>query len=288
MKKLISLIVAVVMVMAFAVMGTACKKNTDDKATIQQTGVIKIGMECNYKPFNWTQLDDSNGAVPISNVANKYANGYDVMIAKKIAEGLGVQLQVVMLEWNALVESLNSGLIDGIIAGMSPTAERKLVNDFSNPYYSSNLVVMCKAGSEIANATNLADLNQAKYKIAAQTGTFHYTALSKQLDKVQSSRVEDFAIMHTQLDSGLIDGYIAEQPTALTYCSNSTEYAYVALKNNDTGFTVTDDDVAISVGLRKGSNLLSEINEILAGITTAERDAIMNNAITWQANGIDD
>ena len=53
-----------------------------------EDGVFTVGMECAYAPYNWTQMDDSNGAVPISNVPGAYANGYDVMIAKQHLRGL--------------------------------------------------------------------------------------------------------------------------------------------------------------------------------------------------------
>lgn len=54
---------------------------------------LRIGMEAAYAPFNWTQEDDSNGAVKIDGT-NQYANGYDVQIAKKVAEGLGKKPQI--------------------------------------------------------------------------------------------------------------------------------------------------------------------------------------------------
>ena len=57
-----------------------------------EDGVLTVGMECAYAPYNWTQMDDSNGAVPIANNPGSYANGYDVMIAKKICEANGWEL----------------------------------------------------------------------------------------------------------------------------------------------------------------------------------------------------
>ena len=80
MKKFLTLLLAA-FVAASALSFTACGNKKDE-------GKIYVGMECGYAPFNYTQTDSSNGAVKISN-ANGYANGYDVMIAKKIAEKLG-------------------------------------------------------------------------------------------------------------------------------------------------------------------------------------------------------
>src|SRR5690554_5923335 len=101
---------------------------------------LRVGMEAGYAPFNWTQLDDANGAVPIEGSA-EYAGGYDVEIAKRIAAGLGKELVIVKTAWSGLEMALNSGKIDVIIAGMSPMAERAERIDFSDSYYESDLVM---------------------------------------------------------------------------------------------------------------------------------------------------
>ena len=104
---------------------------------------FRVGLECNYAPFNWTQVDADELSVPIEGGMG-YANGYDVEIAKRIAEGLGRELVIVKIEWDGLIPALNSGAVDAIIAGMSPTAEREEQIDFTNVYYSSNLVIIYK------------------------------------------------------------------------------------------------------------------------------------------------
>lgn len=109
----------------------------------EQANTFKVGMEAGYAPYNWTQLTDANGGVKISG-SSEYAGGYDVEVAKRIAEGLGKELVVVKTEWDGLVPALVSGKIDAIIAGMSPTAERKETIDFTDTYYQSNLVMLVK------------------------------------------------------------------------------------------------------------------------------------------------
>lgn len=107
-------------------------------------GTLRIAMECNYQPFNWTQTTDVNGAVKISNASGMYANGYDVQVAKYIASELGMALEVYAVEWDSLIPGLQAGTYDGIIAGMSPTADREEVVDFTDCYYNSNLVIIYK------------------------------------------------------------------------------------------------------------------------------------------------
>ena len=147
-KKAACMLAAVLLVCS---MLTACKKTTDEKSSSmipvpasETKGVLRVGMECAYAPFNWTQTTDANGAVPISGKDNLYASGYDVQVAKYIAAELGMALEVYSYEWDSLIAAVQSGAVDAIIAGMSPTAEREEQVDFTDCYYNSNLVVIIK------------------------------------------------------------------------------------------------------------------------------------------------
>ena len=111
--------------------------------TNTSNGTLKIAMECNYAPFNWSQTTDVNGAVKIQG-SSLYANGYDVQVAKYIAAELGMALEIYAVEWDSLIPGLQAGTYDGIIAGMSPTAEREEQVDFTDCYYNSNLVIIYK------------------------------------------------------------------------------------------------------------------------------------------------
>ena len=104
-------------------------------------------MECAYAPYNWTQPDDSNGAVPIAD-SNEYAYGYDVMMAKKICDELGYDLQIVRLDWDSLIPAIQSGQVDCVIAGQSITEERLQAVDFSEPYYYATIVTLVKQGRQ--------------------------------------------------------------------------------------------------------------------------------------------
>ena len=129
MKKLTRMIPVIAAVLAATMVFTSCGKKEEapqnaQAATGEENGAakgeLKVGLECGYPPFNWTQITDDNGGVPIS--GNKeFAGGYDVEIAKKLAEGLGRELVIVKTEWDGLIPALESGMIDVIVAGMSPT-----------------------------------------------------------------------------------------------------------------------------------------------------------------------
>ena len=122
MKKIIAFVLAVVMCLCFA----SCSKAEND------SNVLRVAMECSYAPYNWSQATDANGAVKISG-SNSYAYGYDVMMAKLIAESMGKELEIVKLDWESLVLAVKSGDVDMAIAGQSITAERLEQVDFSIP-----------------------------------------------------------------------------------------------------------------------------------------------------------
>ena len=142
----------------------------------------------------------------------------------------------------------------------------------------------CGGGSsvDLKNAKSLADLKGAK--IAAQSGTFHETALS-QIEDVQASTYPEFSDLLTALKSGAIDGYIAEEPTALSVCGADDTLTYIPLVNNDTGFTATAADVGIAIGLKKGNALRDQINTVLAEITEEQRSQLMEQIVTLASGG---
>ena len=161
MKKIIALVIAMAMCLCF----TACGGNEENE------NVLRVAMECAYAPYNWTQSDDSNGAVQIAGT-NSYAYGYDVMMAKLIAESMGKELEIVKLDWDALVPAVMTGDVDLVIAGQSITAERLEMVDFSDPYFYASIVTLTKADSAYASAASVADLAGAT--CTSQLGTIWY------------------------------------------------------------------------------------------------------------------
>ncbi|MGE8207516.1 transporter substrate-binding domain-containing protein [Heyndrickxia sp. NPDC080065] len=280
MRKKLSFLAAfsLTMILLLAGCGTSTNGSSGGKdgSGKEELETYKVGMEAGYPPFNWTQKDDSNGGVKIDGEA-EYAGGYDVEIAKKIAEGLGKKLVIVKTEWDGLVPALTSGKIDAIIAGMSPTKDRKKTIDFSDIYYKSNLVMVVKKGGKYDGATSIQDFSGAK--ITAQLNTFHYTVIDQIKGVKKQPAMDNFPAMRVALESGAIDGYVSERPEGVSAESANDHYKMVEF--ND-GFQTSDEDTAIAVGVKKGSTLTDQINKILSGISEDERESIMNAAIKNQ------
>lgn len=137
-------------------------------------------------------------------------------------------------------------------------------------------------GFDMSGVQRLSDLSGAT--IAAQTGTFHLDALNDQTSGVNVKEYPDFTQLLTALNSGVIDGYVAEEPTAFAVIAQNSNLSYVALKNNDTGFTATDEDTGIAVAFRTGSAYVAEVNAILATISQNTRSKLMQQAVDMNAN----
>ena len=237
---------------------------------------LRIGMEAAYAPFNWTQDDDKNGAVKIEGT-NQYANGYDVQIAKQVAKALGKKPLVVKTSWNGLIPALTSGKLDMIIAGMSPTAERKKEIAFSNSYYTSEPVVLVNKDGAYANAKTLKDFKGAK--ITSQQGVYLYNLISQLTGAKQETAMGDFAQMRQALESGVIDGYISERPEALTAESANSKFKMIQFKK---GFEVNEEDATIAIGMRKNDNRLEQVNAAIAKISAKDQVALMDKMIQNQ------
>lgn len=273
MKKRITLFAFVAMFLSLIIL-----PNVTHADAQTPEGELRVGMEAGYAPFNWTQNNDSKGAVKIQG-DDSYAGGYDVQMAKKIADKMNRKLVIVKTEWDGLLPALQSGKIDAIIAGMSPTAERSKEIDFSDSYYTSQLVIVTRNDTKYAQATSLEDFKDAK--ITAQLGTFHYDVVDQIPDVNKQEAMDNFPAMRVALESGVIDGYVSERPEGVTAESVNPELHMVEFSAAN-GFQTNPEDTQVSVGMRKGDSEIAQVNQILVEIPEDERVEIMDQAIKDQ------
>ena len=253
----------------------ACGKK--DQAS-SDPNTLKVAMEAGYAPYNWTQNDDSNGAVKIEG-SNEYAGGYDVMVAKKVADELGKNLVVVKTEWDGLPPAVQSGKVDLIMAGMSPTEKRKEQIDFTKPYWVSDYVIIVRKDGKYKNAKSLADLKGAK--ITGQLNTIHYDLIDQIPGVQKQEAMSDFPQMRVALQSGIIDGYVAESPEGKSVLKSMPDFAVVTFEPGK-GFKVEDNENVIAAGVKKGSDLTEKVNKVLDKLTEQDRQNLMNQAIENQ------
>ena len=243
--------------------------------------VLKVAMECGYAPYNWTQPDDSNGAVPIQD-SSDYAYGYDVMMAKHIAEQLGYELQIVKLDWDSLVPAVQSGTIDCVIAGQSITSERLEMVDFSEPYYYASIVGLVKSDGKYADAAGLSDLAGAT--CTSQLGTIWYDVCLPQIQDAEIQPAQESApAMLVALESGRTDLIVTDMPTAMAACVAYPDMKLLDFTGTGDDFEVSEEEINIGISVQKGNKeLLDGINSVLAGMTTDDYEKMMNEAISVQ------
>ena len=240
-------------------------------------GVLVVGMECAYAPFNWTETSQTESNVAISNLSGAYAEGYDVQVAKILAEELGLQLQIKALEWGALINNLNTGGIDAIIAGMSPTAERLEAIDFTSAYYESTHVLLVQKSSSYASATTLDGFAGAT--VIGQIGTIYADLVPQTVEHgaIAGNDLSTVPLILQAILNGTADATILEEPVAMGICSQYDNLTYVKLTD---GFEVAEEDKIVSIGVRKGFDLLDEMNSVLESkVTKTVRDELMTAAI---------
>ena len=242
---------------------------------------LTVAMECAYAPYNWTQSDDSNGAVEIRG-SSDYAYGYDVMMAKKIGEALGQQVQIVKLDWDSLITAVMSGDVDCVIAGQSITAERAAQVDFSNPYYYASIVTLTKKDSAYANAASVADLAGAT--ATSQLGTIWYDTCLPQIENANILPAQETApAMLVALNSGACDIVVTDRPTAQAALVAYPDFTLLDFGGGDGDFQVSDEDINIGISMKKGNTALKDaINEVLATMTTDDYNTLMDEAISVQ------
>lgn len=264
------------MVAAMAIMA-GC--GGSDKKAEAPKKVLKVGMECAYAPYNWSQTSADGGAVKIVG-SGEYAYGYDVMIAKKLADSMGATLEIHKIEWDGLAPAVVSGKIDAAIAGMSITSKRKETVDFTKPYYYATVVALVKKDSPQANAKSVADL---KGSVAtSQLNTIWYDQIDQVPDVKKLPAIDNVPGMIVALKSGKCNLIVTDIPTAKAAAFANPELAMVEFPEGK-GFKTSREDVEIGIAVKKGNKELTDaMNKVLGGMTEADFNKIMDEAIKKQ------
>lgn len=259
----------------------AAKAESGDTEESGEKKVLRVAMECAYAPYNWSQPDDSNGAVPIAD-SNEFAYGYDVMMAKKICEELDYDLQIVRLDWDSLIPALQSGQADCVIAGQSITAERLQAVDFSEPYYYASIVTLVKKGSKYENAKSVADL--ARATCTSQQSTIWYQNCLPQIEDANILAATASAPdMLMSLNADKCDLVVTDQPTGKGALVAYPDFVMLEFGGGEDDFQVTEEDINIGISIKKGNTeLKTAIDSVLGKMTKDDFSDMMDEAISVQ------
>ena len=305
MKKILCIVMALAMILTLAACSAQTNAGSNDTPTATipavedltgtdtskiiglEDGKLTVGMECAYAPYNWTQMDDSNGAVPISNVPGAYANGYDVMIAKRICEAYGWELEIVSSAWDSLTPAVQAQTMDANIAGQSMTADRMAEVDMAGPYYYATIVCVTTKDSKYANAKSIADL--AGGKCTSQSGTIWYDTCLSQIEGAELlAPAETAPNMIMQLQTGSVDFICPDMPTAMGAVALDDNLVILNFSGTDGDFkfaseTERAENVNLGISVLKGNaDLKNAIDKVLSAMTEEHFNILMDQAIAIQ------
>ena len=285
MKRLAALLLALCMVFALCACGAPAATPTDtpteptdnagDSGEVKQ---FRVGMECAYAPSNWQEDTASDTNYPIENVPGAFAEGYDVQIAKIIAEQAGYELVIVKMAWGGLIEALNQGQIDAIIAGMADTADRRESINFSDPYHITEYGIMVNSGSEYENAKTINDFAGASVLGQKQTALDDVIAQMEGVNHLDP--VDNVPSMISRLQQGTCDAITVNMENTPGYLAANPDFVVISFAEGDgfdLGFTGS------CVGIRfDDTELLAEVNAALATVDNATRDEMWATAVENQ------
>lgn len=285
--KLSSLVAGMGGVMVLSGCGPAAQDATTDdadatdaadaaEATLGDGVTLRVGMEAAYAPYNWQVSEESEYTIPIDNVDGAFADGYDVQVAKRIAEALGMESVAVKLDFSALIDSLNNGQIDIVCAGMSVDPDRAQSADFSDSYIDDDIVMITTSDSPYAGATTFADLAGAS--VMGQAATMYDTVIDQIPDINHMTPGETVPAVVESLASGTSDVITYSMLSVPKLLETYPDFVELEMEEKFEG-SVMPDNAAIAKGQ---DAVLEQINEVIAGIPEDERQQMWNDCMDRQ------
>lgn len=256
--------------------GSSSDDSTSGSGTLGDGTTLRVGMEAAYAPYNWQVSEASDYTIPIDNVDGAYADGYDVQVAKIIADGLGMEAVAVKLDFSALIDSLNNGQIDIVCAGMSVDPDRAESADFSDSYIDDDIVMITRSDSAYAGATTFADLAGAS--ILGQAATMYDTVIDQIPDVNHMTPAETVPLVVENLSSGTCDIITYSMLSVPKLLETYPDFVELEMDDKFEG-SVMPDNAAIAKGQ---DDVLEQINEIIAGISEDDRQQMWNECMDRQ------
>ena len=245
MKKITALVLALTMVCSlFAMAGYAEEKKEIETVT---PGVLTVATSPDFAPYEFYALDEDG---------NPTLAGFDMALAQYIADYLGLELEVIPMDFDGTLMELASKNVDLAMAGYSPDPSRMDKMDFSDIYYLGGQSFVTVKGNEDMFKT-LEDTNNPDYQIGAQIGSIQVNLAkenSPEADIVELSKVTDIV---AELLAGHLDGAYIETAVAESYAKNYPELVVL--------LEVPYEQAGSAVGVSKGNEaLLAGVNEAIA------------------------
>lgn len=217
----------------------------DQWSEIEKAGVIKVGTSADFAPFEFHTMVNGKDTIV----------GADIDMMDAIGKDLGVKVEYVDMDFNAVLASLEQGQVDIAVSGISATDERKKTFDFSVNYFTpEQLVVVNKAN--VSKYTTLDSL--ANKKVGAQKGSIQESIIKDQLPDSQIVSLAKVPNLMVELKQNSIDAAVVESAVAQSYVAQNDDLAIADAKLE------TAEGDAYAIAMPKGSaELAVKINSAL-------------------------
>ena len=238
MKKITALVLAL---MLLAVSSCALADHLDD---IKKSGKLVVGAEVSFAPFEFYMTGEDG---------KEYEAGFEMDLARQIAEDLGVELEIADQQFNGLITALQVGEVDLVISGMTATEERRNAVDFSDTYYVGEQPFVVRE----ADVEKYKTYDDIKGKmVGAQLGTIQQTILETQFPECESLLLPKVPTLLMELLGGNIEGVICSRIVATSYMNiyDGLAFAEIPVDSNKNG---------VGVAVAKGDDnatLLAAVN----------------------------
>jgi ABC-type amino acid transport substrate-binding protein len=253
MKKLFSIIALVIMSFTTFTLA-ACSSSNVFTYVIDEsfTEYITMGTSADYAPYEW----------PMNVGGKQTIVGIDIEIAKHIAQALGKNLKVVNKSFDFLLDDLQSGKVDFVMAAMTPTEARAQKVDFSNIYYEATQVLLIQTVN-LNIYSSIDSLNLSSKRVGAQMGSIQADLLAEFFPNSQATILAAVPDLALRLQQGQLDGLIVEKPVADGYVINLSGLSIAP-------FIIGEPDGGSAVAVQKGNQtLLALINQVIADLISS-------------------
>ena len=216
--------------------------------TIKASGKLRVGTSADYPPYEFHKIVDGKDTII----------GFDIEIVKAIAADLGVELVITDMGFDGLLTALQSGNIDMVIAGMTPTPERAEAVDFSDIYYTAVQKVIVRA-KDAAAYTTIDSL--AGKKVGAQLGAIQEGVVKDQMPQSELRALSKLPDLILDLKAGNVEAVVVEEPVAKAYIAANPELVLADVP-------LAQDEAGSAIAMPKGSvELVEAVNATLARLT---------------------
>lgn len=248
-----SIIVTLAGVLALGIVGCSSSKEASNEKKlptqleqIKEKGNLVIGTSADYPPYEFHKVIDGKDEIV----------GFEMEMAKEIANELGVTLEIKDMKFDGLLPALKSGVVDMVVAGMSPTEERKKAVNFTDTYYNGEHTILVKKENK-DKFNSIESLKDAK--IGVQKSSLQEQVAADILKATNIKGLSKISDVVLELNNGNVDAIVLSKETTKGYLK---QYPNIVDASIDLGKDNTEGS-AIAINKTEDMSLVKEVNKAI-------------------------